>query len=69
MGSRFHGDTRDPAVNVTNLVVMVTFILAIFARLGTKYRLFRRLTNDDYFILVSLVRFCFLRDCSCTRMS
>ncbi|KAJ5151961.1 hypothetical protein N7492_010256 [Penicillium capsulatum] len=55
MGTRFKGDTRDPAVNVTNLVLLVVFVLSIFVRLGTKYRLFRRFTNDDYFMLVSMV--------------
>lgn len=58
MGTRFHGDNRDPAVNVTNLVLLVVFILAVIVRLGTKLRLFRQFTNDDYFMIVALVRAC-----------
>lgn len=56
MGTRFTGDTRDPAVNVTNLILLVVFILAIFVRLGTKLRLFRQFTNDDYLMIAALVR-------------
>ncbi|KAJ5086876.1 hypothetical protein NUU61_008183 [Penicillium alfredii] len=55
MGTRFKGDTKDPAVNVTNWVLLVTIIFSVSARLGTKYRLFRKLTIDDLLIISSLV--------------
>ncbi|OQE31041.1 hypothetical protein PENFLA_c002G04304 [Penicillium flavigenum] len=55
MGTRFKGDTKDPAVNVTNWVLLVTIIFSVSARLGTKIRLFKRLTTDDLLIIASLV--------------
>ena len=54
MGTRFKGDTKDPAVNVTNWVLLVTIIFSVLARLGTKIRLFKRLTADDLLIIASL---------------
>ncbi|KAJ6036241.1 hypothetical protein N7540_000520 [Penicillium herquei] len=57
MNTRFTGDTKDPAVNVTNWVLLSTVILGVLARLGTKLRLFKRLTLDDCFIIASLT-FC-----------
>ncbi|KAJ5587743.1 uncharacterized protein N7459_003508 [Penicillium hispanicum] len=57
MGTRFHTDTRDPAVNVTNFVLLVVILLGVLVRLGTKFRLFKRFTPDDYCIVSSLV-FC-----------
>lgn len=55
MGTRFKDDTKDPAVNVTNWVLLVTIIFSVSARLGTKIRLFKRLTTDDLLIIASLV--------------
>ncbi|KAJ5740749.1 hypothetical protein N7493_000621 [Penicillium malachiteum] len=55
MNTRFTGDTKNPAVNVTNWVLLSTVILGVLARLGTKLRLFKRLTLDDCFIIASLV--------------
>lgn len=55
MGSRFTGDTKDPAVNVTTWVLLVTIIFSVSARLGTKFRLFKKLTVDDLLIIASLV--------------
>ncbi|KAJ5831832.1 hypothetical protein N7474_000143 [Penicillium riverlandense] len=55
MGTRFKGDTKVPAVNVTTWVLLVTIIFSVFARLGTKYRLFHKLTVDDVLIIASLV--------------
>ncbi|CAG8887251.1 unnamed protein product [Penicillium egyptiacum] len=54
MGTRFKGDTKDPAVNVTNWVLLVTIIFSVSARLGTKIRLFKKLTADDLLIIASL---------------
>lgn len=55
MGTRFKGDTKDPAVNVTTWVLLVTIIFSVSARLATKIRLFKRLTTDDLLIIASLV--------------
>jgi hypothetical protein len=57
MGGRFKGDTKDPAVNVTTWVLMVTIILSVTVRLGTKWRLFHKLTADDVLIVTSMVGF------------
>ncbi|KAB8262937.1 hypothetical protein BDV32DRAFT_119767 [Aspergillus pseudonomiae] len=48
-------DTWKPAVNVLTWFLMVTAILGVFARLGTKYWIFRRWTTDDYLSIVSMV--------------
>lgn len=55
MGTRFKDDTKDPAVNVTTWVLLVTIIFSVSARLATKIRLFKRLTTDDLLIIASLV--------------
>ncbi|KAJ5714106.1 uncharacterized protein N7483_011287 [Penicillium malachiteum] len=57
MNTRFAGNTKDPAVNVTKWVLFSTVILGVLARLETKLRLFKRLTLDDCFIIASLT-FC-----------
>jgi hypothetical protein len=57
MGTRFKGDTKDPAVNVTTWVLLVTIILSVSVRLGTKWRLFHKLTADDVLIVTSMVGF------------
>ncbi|KAE8315853.1 hypothetical protein BDV41DRAFT_574560 [Aspergillus transmontanensis] len=48
-------DTWKPAVNVLTWFLMVTAILSVFARLGTKYWIFRRWTTDDYLSIASMV--------------
>ncbi|KAE8142343.1 hypothetical protein BDV38DRAFT_295134 [Aspergillus pseudotamarii] len=48
-------DTWKPAVNVLTWFLMVTAILGVLARLGTKYWIFRRWTADDYLSIVSMV--------------
>ncbi|KAJ5951270.1 uncharacterized protein N7479_009683 [Penicillium vulpinum] len=55
MGTRFKGDTKDPAVNVSDWVLLVTIIFSVSARLGTKIRLFKKLTTDDFLIIASLI--------------
>ncbi|KAB8248158.1 hypothetical protein BDV35DRAFT_174795 [Aspergillus flavus] len=47
--------TWKPAVNVLTWFLMVTAILSVFARLGTKYWIFRRWTTDDYLSIASMV--------------
>ncbi|KAG2415088.1 hypothetical protein HFD88_006279 [Aspergillus terreus] len=54
---RFASDSWTPAVNVTTWFLLVTAILSVLTRLGTKYRIFRRWTVDDYLSIASLV-FC-----------
>lgn len=61
MGSRFNYETNKPAVAVTTLVLLVSVILSVSARLGTKYGLFRKLTHDDLAIIASLL-FAILQD-------
>jgi hypothetical protein len=55
MGSRFNGDTQDPAVNVTTFLFIVIMVFSVATRLGTKFHLFRRLMIDDFLIFASLV--------------
>ncbi|KAE8396160.1 hypothetical protein BDV23DRAFT_178216 [Aspergillus alliaceus] len=52
---KFEPDSWTPAVNVTTWLFMITAILSIFTRLGTKYWIFRRFTTDDYLSIVSVV--------------
>lgn len=58
MGTRFTGDSKDPAVNVTTWVLLVTIVCSVSARLLTKFRLFKKLTADDLLIAASLVCLC-----------
>lgn len=60
MGTRYIGDSKDPAVNCTTWFCLVVVSLAIFARLWTKWRLYKVLKLDDGFIALSLV--CLLHD-------
>ncbi|KAJ5211545.1 uncharacterized protein N7498_003191 [Penicillium cinerascens] len=55
MGTRFKDDTKDPAINVTSWVLMVTIIFSVLGRLWTKFQLFKKLTVDDLLIVASLV--------------
>jgi len=55
MGSRFTGDSQDPAVNVTTWLLMVIMVFSTMTRFGTKFHLFRRLMVDDLLIFASLV--------------
>jgi hypothetical protein len=55
MGSRFTGDSQDPAVNVTTWLFMVIMVFSVATRFGTKIHLFRRLVVDDLLIFASLV--------------
>ncbi|EAW13293.1 uncharacterized protein ACLA_017400 [Aspergillus clavatus NRRL 1] len=54
MGRFAHIDTRDPAVNISNWFLLVVAILSVLIRLGTKLRIFNRLTNDDYLMVAAL---------------
>jgi hypothetical protein len=61
MGSRFNYETNKPAVVVTTFVLLVSVVLSVSARLGTKYGLSRKLTHDDLAIIASLL-FAILQD-------
>ncbi|QKX61011.1 uncharacterized protein TRUGW13939_08157 [Talaromyces rugulosus] len=61
MGSRFNYETNKPAVVVTTFVLLVSVVLSVSARLGTKYGSFRKLTHDDLAIIASLL-FAILQD-------
>ncbi len=58
MGRFANIDTWDPAVNVTNWLLVVVAGLSVLIRLGTKLWIFQRLTSDDYLIIAALVRRC-----------
>jgi hypothetical protein len=55
MGSRFTGDSQDPAVNVTTWLLMVIMVFSVATRVFSKLHLFRRLMADDLLIFASLV--------------
>ena len=55
MGTRFRGDTKDPAVNVTTWVLLAIIIFSVSARLGTQVRLFKKLSTDDLLVIASLI--------------
>ncbi|KAJ5289583.1 GroES-like protein [Penicillium atrosanguineum] len=57
MGTRYTGDSKDPAVNCTTWFCLVVVSLAILVRLWTKWRLYRVLKLDDGLITLSLI-FC-----------
>ncbi|KAJ5145934.1 uncharacterized protein N7515_000498 [Penicillium bovifimosum] len=48
-------ETWTPAINVLTLFMLVTCILSVFTRLGTKYWIFRKLTVDDFLIIAALL--------------
>ncbi|KAE8163871.1 hypothetical protein BDV40DRAFT_287404 [Aspergillus tamarii] len=52
--AHFSPDSWTPAVNVLTWFLLVTAILSVITRLGTKYWIFRKLTEDDYFSITSL---------------
>ncbi|KAL1965585.1 hypothetical protein VTN77DRAFT_5669 [Rasamsonia byssochlamydoides] len=47
-------DAATAAANVVNWFLLVTAILAVLVRLGTKYFFVRRLTQDDYILCLAL---------------
>jgi hypothetical protein len=50
-------NTWTPAINVLTWFMLVTVILSVLTRLGTKYFFFRKFTTDDGFAAASMV-FC-----------
>lgn len=53
--SRFTGDTWLPAINVICWFLLVIAILGILTRIATKFWIYRKLTKDDYVIILSTV--------------
>ncbi|KAF7592272.1 hypothetical protein BBP40_000403 [Aspergillus hancockii] len=53
--AQFSPDSWTPAVNILTWFLLVTAILSVITRLGTKYWIFRKFTDDDYLSIVSLV--------------
>lgn len=58
---KYGTDSRTPSVIVLTYFFLITSILTVLTRLGTKLCKFRNLFRDDYFIIASLVR---LPDCA-----
>lgn len=56
MGRFANIDTRDPAVNVTNWLLIVIAGLSVLIRLATKLWIFHQLTSDDYLMIAAFVR-------------
>ncbi|RMJ24449.1 hypothetical protein PHISP_04667 [Aspergillus sp. HF37] len=54
--SRYGPESRAPGVKVLTYFFLLTSILAVLTRLGTKLWKFRGLFRDDYFVVASLVR-------------
>lgn len=48
-------DTWTPAVNILTWFMLVTAILSVLTRLGTKYWIFRKLTVDDFLSIGAIV--------------
>ncbi|KAJ5433145.1 uncharacterized protein N7458_012301 [Penicillium daleae] len=48
-------ETWTPAINVLTWFMLVTSILSVFTRLGTKYWIFRKLTIDDVLSIAALI--------------
>jgi hypothetical protein len=48
-------ETWTPAINVLTWFMLVTSILSVFTRLGTKYWIFRKLTVDDVLSIAALI--------------
>ncbi|KAJ5087535.1 hypothetical protein N7456_011151 [Penicillium angulare] len=55
MGYRFRNDSIGPTINVISWFLMVVNILAVFARVGAKFRLFHKVKSDDFIIIVSML--------------
>lgn len=53
--TRFTGDTWLPAINVICWFLLVVAMLGILTRIGTKLWIYRKLTKDDYVIILSTV--------------
>ncbi|KAJ1710652.1 hypothetical protein G4B11_002064 [Aspergillus flavus] len=52
--SKFEPGSWQPMVSVLTWLLMITAILVVFARLGTKYWIIRQWTADDYLCIVSM---------------
>lgn len=50
----FTGDSWGPAVNILAWLLWITSVLAVIGRLVTKHWITKKLTVDDYLLLVAL---------------
>lgn len=52
---RIDAEHRGPLVNVAALITLVAMILFTFSKVITKWRMVRKLQNDDYFMILAMV--------------
>ena len=54
---RIDSDHRGPLVNIAAWFLLVTMILFTASKVVTKWRMVRRLQNDDFLLVIALVSF------------
>ena len=54
---RVDGEHRGPLVNIAAWFLLVTMILFVASKVVTKWRMVRRLQNDDYLFVTAMVSF------------
>ena len=54
---RIDAEHRGPLINIAAWFLLVTMILFTASKVVTKWRMVRRLQNDDYLILLAMVCF------------
>ena len=52
---RLDGEHRGPLVNIAAWFLLVTMILFVASKVVTKWRMVRRLQNDDYLFVTAMV--------------
>ena len=52
---RVDGEHRGPLVNIASWFLLVTMILFVASKVVTKWRMVRRLQNDDYLFVTAMV--------------
>ena len=48
---------RGPLINIAAWILLVTMILFTASKVVTKWRMVRRLQNDDFLLVLAMVRF------------
>ena len=54
---RVDAEHRGPLVNIAAWFLLVTMILFVASKVVTKWRMVRRLQNDDYLFVTAMVSF------------
>ena len=54
---RLDAEHRGPLINIAAWFLLVTMILFMASKLVTKWRMVRRLQNDDYLLVTAMVGF------------